>query len=243
MRRSRSWAITRRPGRSAAGSTATSRAGTRVPFVVRWPARVKPAVSDALISQVDLHRVVRGARGFAVVRSSARRDSENVLPALLGTSKTGARGPRRAGRVAVAQAGQLEIHRAGQGPQESSRTRTPSSATIRSRSSTIWRRTQGSGTISPRRVRRRCASWPRCWTASGAPRAQPDSRQAPEHRPRHRRRLVVPSRRHLRGSDRQHAEFRSCRAGRGPVHARLRRGAVVHAVTRGAADRSGRAPS
>nr|MDQ3349745.1 sulfatase-like hydrolase/transferase [Acidobacteriota bacterium] len=28
--------------------------GTRVPFVLRWPARVKPAVSGALVSQVDL---------------------------------------------------------------------------------------------------------------------------------------------------------------------------------------------
>ncbi len=29
-------------------------AGTRVPFIVRWPAKIKPAVSDALVCQVDL---------------------------------------------------------------------------------------------------------------------------------------------------------------------------------------------
>ena len=27
--------------------------GTRVPFLARWPARIKPGVSDALVSQVD----------------------------------------------------------------------------------------------------------------------------------------------------------------------------------------------
>ena len=36
------------------GKYSTFEGGTRVPFVVRWPARVKPGVSDALISQVDL---------------------------------------------------------------------------------------------------------------------------------------------------------------------------------------------
>ena len=30
--------------------------GTRVPFVVHWPARVKPGVTDAMVSQVDLMR-------------------------------------------------------------------------------------------------------------------------------------------------------------------------------------------
>ena len=32
-----------------------------MPFIVRWPARVKPGVSDALVCQVDLLRVARGA--------------------------------------------------------------------------------------------------------------------------------------------------------------------------------------
>ena len=27
--------------------------GTRVPFIVRWPAKVKPGVSNALVSQID----------------------------------------------------------------------------------------------------------------------------------------------------------------------------------------------
>ena len=28
--------------------------GTRVPFILRWPARVEPGVSDALVNQIDL---------------------------------------------------------------------------------------------------------------------------------------------------------------------------------------------
>lgn len=60
---------------------------TRVPFVVRWPARVKPGVSDALVSQVDLVASFAELVG-SPVRDKTVRDSENVLPALLGTAKT-----------------------------------------------------------------------------------------------------------------------------------------------------------
>jgi arylsulfatase A-like enzyme len=62
--------------------------GTRVPFIVRWPARVRPSVSGALVSQVDLI-----ASFSAMLRrppaDSGARDSENLLSALLGTSKSG----------------------------------------------------------------------------------------------------------------------------------------------------------
>jgi len=62
--------------------------GTRIPFVTHWPARVKPGVSGALVSQVDL------LRSFATLTGSdlgpgAGPDSENVLPALLGESPNG----------------------------------------------------------------------------------------------------------------------------------------------------------
>jgi arylsulfatase A-like enzyme len=62
--------------------------GTRVPFIVHWPARVKPGVSDALVGQVDL------LRSFAQLTETdlppgAGPDSENVLGALLGESKKG----------------------------------------------------------------------------------------------------------------------------------------------------------
>ncbi len=62
--------------------------GTRVPFIVRWPARVKAGVSDALVCQVDFPAT------FAALmeqdfKDTTAPDSMNVLPALLGESKTG----------------------------------------------------------------------------------------------------------------------------------------------------------
>ena len=75
--------------------------GTRVPFVVRWPARVKPAVSDALVSQIDL------LASFAALvdhplAAGAAPDSQNVLPALVGTSNIGR-------TLLVEQAGSLSL--------------------------------------------------------------------------------------------------------------------------------------
>jgi arylsulfatase A-like enzyme len=61
--------------------------GTRVPFIVSWPSRIKkPAVSDALICQIDFL-----ASFAALVKASLAesRDSENHLPALLGESPMG----------------------------------------------------------------------------------------------------------------------------------------------------------
>ena len=60
-------------------------AGTHVPFIVSWPARIKQGVSDALVCQVDLLTSLA-----ALVHSEAKTgDSQNVLAALLGTSQTG----------------------------------------------------------------------------------------------------------------------------------------------------------
>ena len=67
----------------------------------------------------------------------AKVDSENVLPALLGTSKTARTVLVEQAGALGAQAGAVEVHRARARDRGSSRTRTPSSATIRSLSSTI----------------------------------------------------------------------------------------------------------
>jgi arylsulfatase A-like enzyme len=75
--------------------------GTRVPFVVRWPARVKPAVSDALVSQVDFIASFAAMLDRPVPAGEAA-DSENVLPALLGTSNVGR-------TLLVEQAGSLSL--------------------------------------------------------------------------------------------------------------------------------------
>ncbi len=62
--------------------------GTRVPFVVRWPGRVQPGVSDALICQVDFSATFAALTGQAIDVKTAP-DSRNILPALLGDSRQG----------------------------------------------------------------------------------------------------------------------------------------------------------
>lgn len=62
--------------------------GTRVPFIVKWPSRVKPGVSNALISQIDLFASFASLTGQQLAREDAP-DSEFMLDALLGKSKTG----------------------------------------------------------------------------------------------------------------------------------------------------------
>lgn len=53
--------------------------GHRVPFIVRWPGRVKPgSVSEALISQVDIFATLAAAVG-AVIPASHAPDSHNLL--------------------------------------------------------------------------------------------------------------------------------------------------------------------
>ena len=64
--------------------------GTRVPWIIQWPARVKPAVSEALLCNVDLLRSVAELTG-AKLPAGAAPDSENVLPALLGEAPKGRR--------------------------------------------------------------------------------------------------------------------------------------------------------
>jgi len=62
--------------------------GTRVPFIVRWPGRVKPGVSDALVSQMDFPATFAALTGQPLAEADAP-DSFNVLPALLGDSPAG----------------------------------------------------------------------------------------------------------------------------------------------------------
>jgi arylsulfatase A-like enzyme len=62
--------------------------GTRVPFILRWPAQVKPGVSDALVGQVDMLASLAAFTGQKLPGDAAP-DSVNVLPALLDQSKQG----------------------------------------------------------------------------------------------------------------------------------------------------------
>ena len=60
-------------------------AGTRVPFITYWSGKIKPGVSDAMISQVDF------LSSLAVLAGSEVRtmDSQNLLDVLLGETQKG----------------------------------------------------------------------------------------------------------------------------------------------------------
>lgn len=63
-------------------------AGTRVPFIVRWPGHVTPGVSDALFSQVDLLASFAALTGQQPGSADAL-DSVNSLSTLLGKTSQG----------------------------------------------------------------------------------------------------------------------------------------------------------
>ncbi len=60
-------------------------AGTHVPFLARWKGQIKPGVSDALISQVDLYASIAALLN----NENKRPDSQNLLDALTGKTSTG----------------------------------------------------------------------------------------------------------------------------------------------------------
>jgi arylsulfatase A-like enzyme len=62
--------------------------GTTLPFIVRWTGQVKPGVSEALVSQLDLLASLASLVHQPVPTGTAE-DSINVLPALLGKSSVG----------------------------------------------------------------------------------------------------------------------------------------------------------
>lgn len=66
-----------------AGKGSAYEGGTRVPFLVRWPGRVRPGVCGELICHVDLLASLAALTGQELPES-AGPDSFNVLPALLG---------------------------------------------------------------------------------------------------------------------------------------------------------------
>jgi arylsulfatase A-like enzyme len=59
-----------------------------VPFIVNWPGRVQPGVSDAIVGQVDLTASL-GALTGRPLRHDEAPDSLDVLGALLGESPRG----------------------------------------------------------------------------------------------------------------------------------------------------------
>lgn len=62
--------------------------GTRVPLIVRWPVRIRPGTSDALVNQIDLLGSFAELLGVELADSEAI-DSCNTLAAFLGTDPMG----------------------------------------------------------------------------------------------------------------------------------------------------------
>lgn len=60
-------------------------AGTRVPFISYWEGKIKPSVSDAMISQIDLFASLASLVGS----SRSGEDSQNLLDVLMGKSGDG----------------------------------------------------------------------------------------------------------------------------------------------------------
>ena len=63
-------------------------AGTRVPMIVSWPAQVKPGVSDALVSQIDLYASMASLMGKPL-EEGAGPDSRDHLDTFLGKDLKG----------------------------------------------------------------------------------------------------------------------------------------------------------
>jgi arylsulfatase A-like enzyme len=70
------------------GKYSAFEAGTRVPFIVSWSGKIKPGVSDALMTQLDFYKSFASMLNLTVPEGVAI-DSENQLDALLGKSKKG----------------------------------------------------------------------------------------------------------------------------------------------------------
>jgi arylsulfatase A-like enzyme len=69
------------------GKYSAFEAGTRVPFITRWPGKVKPGTSKTLVSQIDLFASLAQLTGQSIPENSAP-DSFNSLESWLGKSDT-----------------------------------------------------------------------------------------------------------------------------------------------------------
>ncbi len=78
--------------------------GTRVPFIVRWPARIQPGVSKDLASTLDVPATLCAAAGITLPKE-ALPDSHNLLPAMLGENDA----PKRDHLILMSGNGDLAI--------------------------------------------------------------------------------------------------------------------------------------
>ncbi len=62
--------------------------GTRVPFIIRWPGKIKPATSGAMVNQIDLMASLADLLDIPLKKEEAS-DSRNTLKAFLGQDPQG----------------------------------------------------------------------------------------------------------------------------------------------------------
>ncbi|MEY3499849.1 MAG: hypothetical protein RL308_1518 [Bacteroidota bacterium] len=74
-------------GNLRGGKYSVFEAGTRVPFIMSWPETIKPALSSALVSQIDL--LASFSKMLNIVPEDMPNDSENTIDVLLGKSEKG----------------------------------------------------------------------------------------------------------------------------------------------------------
>ena len=98
-------------------------AGTRVPFIVRWPGRVKKGLSDALVCQIDFMASLAALTGRKLAPEDAP-DSFDILAALLGKSPTGRNHLVEHARVLSLIKGQWKYIEPGKGPKINKNTNT-----------------------------------------------------------------------------------------------------------------------
>lgn len=70
------------------GKYSAYEAGTRIPLIVRWPARLKPGVSSALVTQLDFLATFAALAGEKVPAGGGR-DSRDATAALIGNDRAG----------------------------------------------------------------------------------------------------------------------------------------------------------
>ena len=89
--------------------------GTRVPLIAHWPARIQPGVSGALVGQQDFFASLARLTGRKL-GDDAAPDSCDMLPALLGESKTGREWIVEHARALSIRQGEFKMIAANPGP-------------------------------------------------------------------------------------------------------------------------------
>lgn len=105
------------------GKYSNFEAGTRVPLMIRWPARIEAGTSEALVCQIDFLSSLAKLTGFAL-QSMDGPDSFDVLPALLGETQQGREHLVEHGRSLALRQGNWKYIAPNKGPQINKNTAT-----------------------------------------------------------------------------------------------------------------------